>query len=200
MTEEEWLRCDHPGMIVRECFAIPGANRKGRMLAVRCLELLREERGHDIDLAFLALAERIAWGERGERDRLRAFRTFSAEYQCLFNWSGYQAGLQTMNALGINQYRNRFLNESEVQAIVEFALDIFGNPFRPISFSPEWRTTTTVAIAQGMYESRDFGPMPLLADALQDAGCEVPEIIDHCRRPGPHVRGCRVVDGVLGKA
>ncbi|MFO0806292.1 MAG: hypothetical protein U0791_24575 [Gemmataceae bacterium] len=77
---------------------------------------------------------------------------------------------------------------------------IFGNPFRPISFSPEWRTTTAVAIAQSMYDSRDFGPMPVLADALQDAGCEVPEIIDHCRGPGPHVRGCWVVDGVLGKA
>jgi hypothetical protein len=77
--------------------------------------------------------------------------------------------------------------------------DIFGNPFRPIAFSPEWRTSTAVAIAQGMYDSRDFSPMPLLADALQDAGCEVPEIIDHCRGPGPHVRGSWVVDGVLGK-
>jgi hypothetical protein len=78
--------------------------------------------------------------------------------------------------------------------------DIFGNPFRPVAFSPEWRTTTAVAIAQGMYESRDFGPMPLLADALQDAGCEQPDILDHCRGPGPHVRGCWVVDGVLGKS
>jgi len=78
--------------------------------------------------------------------------------------------------------------------------DIFGNPFRPVAFSPEWRTTTAVAIAQGMYDSRDFGHMPVLADALQDAGCEVPEIIDHCRGPGPHVRGCWVVDGILGKS
>jgi hypothetical protein len=91
--------------------------------------------------------------------------------------------------------------ESRVRvSILGIFRDIFGNPFRPVAFSPEWRTTTAVAIAQGMYDSRDFGPMPLLADALQDAGCEAPEIIDHCRGPGPHVRGCWVVDGVLGKA
>jgi hypothetical protein len=78
--------------------------------------------------------------------------------------------------------------------------DVVANPFRPASFNPSWRTSTAVAIAQGMYESRDFGPMPLLADALQDAGCEASEIIDHCRGPGPHVRGCWVVDGVLDKS
>ena len=51
-----------------------------------------------------------------------------------------------------------------------------------------------------MYESRDFTAMPILADALQDAGCEHAEILDHCRGPGPHVRGCWVVDHVLGKS
>ena len=77
--------------------------------------------------------------------------------------------------------------------------DIFGNPFRPVAFSPEWRTSTAVAIAQGMYESRDFGAMPILADALQDAGCDSADVFDHFRGPGPHVRGCWVVDLVLGK-
>jgi hypothetical protein len=50
-----------------------------------------------------------------------------------------------------------------------------------------------------MYESRDFGAMPILADALQDAGCEDAAILGHCRGAGPHVRGCWVVDLVLGK-
>jgi len=77
--------------------------------------------------------------------------------------------------------------------------DIFGNPFRPVAFDPSWRTTTAVAIAKGMYESRDFAPMPILADALQDAGCEHADILDHCRGSGPHVKGCWVVDLVLGK-
>src|SRR5262249_5034948 len=78
--------------------------------------------------------------------------------------------------------------------------DIFGNPFRLVAFSPDWRTSTAVAIARGMYESRDFSAMPILADALQDAGCDNEDILSHCRQPGEHVRGCWVVDLVLGKS
>jgi hypothetical protein len=77
--------------------------------------------------------------------------------------------------------------------------DIFGNPFRPVTVDPAWRTTTAVQLAQGMYDSRDFSAMPILADALQDAGCDNADILDHCRGAGPHVRGCWVVDLVLGK-
>ena len=52
-----------------------------------------------------------------------------------------------------------------------------------------------------MYESRDFAAMPVLADALEEAGCDCPDVLAHCRDPnGVHVRGCRVVDLVLGKA
>jgi hypothetical protein len=78
--------------------------------------------------------------------------------------------------------------------------DIFGNPFRPVAFDPAWRTSTVVALAQQMYDSRDFGLMPILGDALQDAGCDSADILDHCRGDGPHVRGCWVVDLVLGKS
>lgn len=79
--------------------------------------------------------------------------------------------------------------------------DIIGNPFRPVAFDPSWRTSTVVALANQMYESRDFSPMPVLADALQDAGCDQPDILAHCRDPQPaHVRGCWVVDLILGKS
>ncbi len=79
--------------------------------------------------------------------------------------------------------------------------DIFGNPFRPVAFDPAWRTSTAVAIAQGMYDSRDFNAMPILADALQDSGCDNDDILNHCRdEKQVHVRGCWVVDLVLGKA
>ncbi|MBP3956242.1 hypothetical protein J8F10_13210 [Gemmata sp. G18] len=78
--------------------------------------------------------------------------------------------------------------------------EIFGNPFRPVAFSSEWRTSTAVALAAQMYEAREFGAMPILADALQDAGCDSADILDHCRdASAPHVRGCWVVDLVLGK-
>ncbi|HYH67576.1 MAG TPA: hypothetical protein VD866_22960 [Urbifossiella sp.] len=56
-----------------------------------------------------------------------------------------------------------------------------------------------VGLARGMYESRDFGPMPVLADALEDAGCADADVLAHCRGDGPHVRGCWVVDLVLGQ-
>jgi hypothetical protein len=77
--------------------------------------------------------------------------------------------------------------------------DIFGSSFRPIACSADWRTATAVALGRQMYESRDFGAMPILADALQEAGCDNPDILDHCRGSGPHVRGCWVVDLVLGR-
>jgi len=77
--------------------------------------------------------------------------------------------------------------------------DIFGNPFRPVSVERAWLTSTVVKLAEGMYESRDFGAMPILADALQDAGCDHADILDHCRGDGPHTRGCWVVDLLLGK-
>jgi hypothetical protein len=77
--------------------------------------------------------------------------------------------------------------------------DIFGNPFRPVAVDPAWRTSTVLALAQGIYDERAFDRMPILADALQDAGCDSEDVLTHCRGPGPHVRGCWVVDLLLGK-
>ncbi len=71
---------------------------------------------------------------------------------------------------------------------------IFSNPFRPITLDPSWLTSTVLTLAQGIYAERAFDRLPILADALQDAGCENPDVLDHCRGPGPHVRGCWVVD------
>ena len=70
---------------------------------------------------------------------------------------------------------------------------------RGADFSPEWRTDTVIALARQMYEACEFSAMPILADALQDAGCDSDGVLSHCRGPGPHVRGCWVVDLVLGK-
>lgn len=89
--------------------------------------------------------------------------------------------------------------EAERVAQIPLLHCIFGNPFRPVVFSPSWRTDTALSLAQQMYDSRDFGAMPILADALQDAGCEDEQILSHCRSETIHVRGCWVVDLVLGK-
>jgi len=72
-----------------------------------------------------------------------------------------------------------------------------GNPFRPVPLDPSWLTSTVVTLAAGVYDERAFDRLPILTDALQDAGCEIAEVLDHCRGPGPHVRGRWVVDLVL---
>jgi hypothetical protein len=88
---------------------------------------------------------------------------------------------------------------TETRAQANFLRDIFGNPFCSVAFSPVWRTALSLALQ--MYDSRDFSAMPILADALSDAGCDSPDILDHCRDPEQvHVRGCWVCDLVLNKA
>lgn len=78
--------------------------------------------------------------------------------------------------------------------------DIFGNPFRPVTVDSSWLTSTVLPLASGIYEEKAFDRMPILADALQDAGCDNAEVLEHCRGPGPHVRGCHVLDLILGKS
>ena len=75
---------------------------------------------------------------------------------------------------------------------------IFGNHFRPIVFDPKWRTEDVLGLALGIYEDRAFDRLPMLADALRDAGCDDEQILGHCQSDGPPVRGCWVVDLVLG--
>lgn len=76
---------------------------------------------------------------------------------------------------------------------------IFGNPFRPVALDPGWRTEAVVGLATGIYADRAFARLPVLADALEDAGCANADVLGHCRGPGPHARGCWVVDLLLGK-
>jgi hypothetical protein len=86
---------------------------------------------------------------------------------------------------------------------------VFGNPFRPVAPDPSWRSWHKGAIrklAEGIYDNRslpdgalDTSRLAILADALEEAGCTDRAILDHCRGPGRHVRGCWVVDLLLGK-
>jgi hypothetical protein len=77
--------------------------------------------------------------------------------------------------------------------------DIFRNPFRPVAFEPAWAQPTAVAVAQAIYDGRCFEDMPILADALEDGGCNDADVLAHCRGAGPHVRGCWALDALLGK-
>ena len=76
---------------------------------------------------------------------------------------------------------------------------VFGNPFRPVVADPTWLKPTAVSIASSIYADRAFDRLPILADALEEAGCAHADVLLHCRTPGEHVRGCWVVDMVLGK-
>jgi hypothetical protein len=74
--------------------------------------------------------------------------------------------------------------------------DILGDPFRPVLFAQRWRTEPVAALAEGIYRERAFDRLPILADALEEAGCDDERVLAHCRCSGPHARGCWVVDGL----
>jgi len=76
--------------------------------------------------------------------------------------------------------------------------ELFGNPFHPISVEPSWLTPTVLTLAHIVRTERTFELMPVLGDALQDAGCDNAEVIDHCYGPSPHVVGCWLVDSLSG--
>jgi hypothetical protein len=80
--------------------------------------------------------------------------------------------------------------------------DVFGNPFRPVALDPAWiawDAGTVRKMAQAIYDDRAFDRLPVLADALEDAGCNDADVLRYCREPGEHARGCWVIDLLLGK-
>jgi hypothetical protein len=76
--------------------------------------------------------------------------------------------------------------------------DIVGNPFRPVATGP-WLTSVVVELARTIYAERNFDRMPELADVLEKAGCANADVLTHCHHSGEHVRGCWVIDLLLGK-
>jgi hypothetical protein len=80
--------------------------------------------------------------------------------------------------------------------------ELFGNPFRPVALAPAWLVWgdgTVAKLAQAIYDERAFDDLPVLADALEDAGCDNTDILTHCHQPGEHVRGCWLLDLILAK-
>jgi hypothetical protein len=78
-------------------------------------------------------------------------------------------------------------------------LEHFGDAQHPAALDPSWRTGAVVAIASGIYTGRAFEDMPVLGDALEDAGCANADVLDHCRGGGRHARGCWALDLVLNR-
>jgi hypothetical protein len=120
---------------------------------------------------------------------------------------GLQANLAVAEAIrgADNSVTNGFVEKREDARVSEQKMqsnllrDIFGNPFRPVTLDPRWLSSTVLDLAHTLYDEPVFDRMPILADALMDAGCDSEEIINHCRGTGPHARGCWVVDLILRK-
>jgi hypothetical protein len=89
--------------------------------------------------------------------------------------------------------------DEEEDLHIAFLRDIVGNPFRPASLDPRLATPDVKALAQGSFDEARFADMPRLAVALEQAGCTDVDILAHCRGRGPHVRGCWVIDLILGQ-
>jgi hypothetical protein len=77
--------------------------------------------------------------------------------------------------------------------------DLLGNPYRPVVIQPAWINPTVRAVAQTIYDERRFEELPILGDALAEAGCTDDEILAHCRSGKDHARGCWLVDSLLGR-
>jgi hypothetical protein len=98
-------------------------------------------------------------------------------------------------------------SEDEVAALLlrkaaSFARCVFGNPFAALKFDTAWLAWNegiVPRLAEGIYADRGFDRLPILADALEEAGCADDALLSHLRSPGPHVRGCWAVDLLLGK-
>jgi hypothetical protein len=224
MTETEWLTCESPTeMLIGLQARQRASERRLRLFGLACCrhnsELFTDSRlQRAMDIALL-----YADGQADEHERVNAefavldvFETQLDKAQpdggfdcdpvlALIVDSRYTADVAAVQVESIARSAEAAPHSfdgirSELQyEHTAYLRDIFGNPFRLVTVDPAWLTSTVVALARGMYESRDFSPMPILADALQDAGCDSEDVLDHCRGPGPHVRGCWVVDLVLGK-
>jgi hypothetical protein len=208
MNEEEWLACDDIAKLLKRSRARPGGRKLRLLVCAWC-----NRRWNALDEGYqkaLEVAERFAEGQASCAELDLARQAARATRRMYGVPCAYARGIQYTDAVSAAAHLACFSYERRDPEILEaraeerrlqivLLRDIFGNPFRPVAFDPEWRTDTAVTLAHQMYESRDFGAMPILADALQDAGCEEADILDHCRGPGPHVRGCWVVDLVLGK-
>jgi hypothetical protein len=199
------------------------SDRKLRLFACNCLRrvwhLLTDERSRDA----VAMAERYADGEvvgegiratrRAAMVPVRAIRravadstTVGAAWAALLcinpAYSCSEAALVSATVAEADLTRRNGC-QAERQPLLAVLRDSFGPlPFRTVPLDPSWLAWNNGAVqglARAIYEERRFEEMPVLADALEEAGCTNAEILNHCRQPGEHVRGCWVLDLLLGK-
>ena len=206
MTADEWDQCRQFQSMFRAIRGIKSGLkprtrvRKYRLFGSACLRSVWDKLPENCFRTAVATAEELAdsnctereveWAKSGVANTMHWLESEFAD-PCLT-----LLGKQATRMAWMFEYSWPFQNFVSVG----FLRDVFGNPFRKVMFDPRWRSESAVSLARAAYESRNFTLLPVLADALEEAGCDHPDILTHCRGPGPHVRGCWVVDLVLGKS
>jgi hypothetical protein len=209
MTESEWLACDDPPSMLKFLFG-RASERKLRLFGCACGRRVWDFLTEDCFRCAVEVAERFADGNAAKRELLAA-RTASGS-ALERNGLGGVVG-RAYGALGSAWSTTResamtaaiyplwvFTDEADRLWHISLLRDIFGNPFRPAAIDPAWLAPGVVKLARRSYEDRAFDRMAELADALEEAGCHDADILGHCRQPGEHVRGCWVIDLILGKS
>jgi hypothetical protein len=198
MTEAEWLAGADPEPML--AFLLGRASeRKLRLFAAACSRRVWPLID-DLGRAAVEAAELYADGQI-DSDVLRAARLACRGAGERAAW--YAAASSPATAAGNAARSARYASANplaEAASQADLLREVFGNPFRPVTFNRLWLTPAAVSLAQTIDDERDYARMPELAGALESAGCRDAEIGTHCRGRGTHVRGCWVVDRVLGKA
>jgi hypothetical protein len=209
MTEAEWIACANPDAMLLHvrCNA---TQSKLRLFATTCCGQvwhLLDPKHHasreltarltDCDAAFVAVGAAhsiLLDPSHSTHPTDESHAVAFANYQVT-----HEAAFDAVRAAAESARRALPPGDAAAAAQASLLRELFGNPFREVKVDRGWRTDTVLSLAGQVYESCDFSLMPILADALQDAGCDNADVLDHCRSDGSHVRGCWVVDLVLGK-
>ncbi len=212
MTESEWLECTDPTPMLDVVLRVNANNRKVRLFACAYARKLWTQFDDERSKQAVEVAEEYADGEAHEQDRERAWqRADTVVVDAVANQDFVRAAIvvyaKRCLAKPMDQVvRLPFHFHTWVLVDVVIVKDIFGNPFRTVSIVPAWLIPTVTTLAQAAYEERilpsgqlDPARLAVLSDALEEAGCDIPDILTHLRGPGPHVRGCWVLDLLLGK-
>jgi hypothetical protein len=184
MAEAEWLASRDPGAMM-EAVRTSASARKLYLLCLACGCMYKFTANGKEAMAALEVAAEAD----DPREAVRAIAPRHLKY----GFGNEPFDLAQMTARG---WRHD-VGEKHAPPLIR---ELFGNPFRAVAFDPAWRTTDATLLARGIYDEKAFDRMPILADALQDAGCEAADILDHLRdRKQKHVRGCWALDLVLGR-
>jgi hypothetical protein len=215
MTEAEWLTCADPRPML-ESLRGRASDRKLRLFGAACCRriwhLLEDERCREGVVAAERFADKLVWDHHRTEARNRAREvsppgSFSAAGKAVaavcaaLDGQAYFAALSgSRETAATRLHAGGVAQEKKAQA--ELLRDILGYPFSSVTIEPAWLAWGNGAVrafAQAVYDERTFEQAPILADALEDAGCANAGLLDHLRGPGPHTRGCWVIDALTGK-